>query len=147
MKSFSNSLPMSLLRTREAVMRLFRPSLRELGLTEQQWRVMRCIHSEEYVDAKTISNECFILGPSLSRILTDLEKNGIILRQKNENDLRRQIIYLSKTGTRLFDKHAKKSEAIYKSIEKRLGKKKLASLIATLQEVQRALEEGEPRDN
>jgi len=55
--------------------------------------------------------------------------------------LRRQIIHLSKKGERLFDKHAEKSEAVYKLIEKRLGKHKLASLIVTLQEVQQLLEE------
>ena len=35
MREFSRSLPMSLLRAREAVMRQFRPSLRNHGLTEQ----------------------------------------------------------------------------------------------------------------
>jgi len=35
MRDFSRSLPMSLLRAREAVMRQFRPKLREHGLTEQ----------------------------------------------------------------------------------------------------------------
>jgi hypothetical protein len=38
MREFSRSLPMSLLRAREAVMRQFRPSLRDHGLTEQQSR-------------------------------------------------------------------------------------------------------------
>jgi DNA-binding MarR family transcriptional regulator len=43
MREFSRSLPMSLLRAREAVMRQFRPSLREHGLTEQQWRILRAL--------------------------------------------------------------------------------------------------------
>jgi hypothetical protein len=36
MRELSRSLPMSLLRAREAVMRQFRPSLRNHALTEQQ---------------------------------------------------------------------------------------------------------------
>src|SRR5208283_3623306 len=43
MREFSRSLPMSLLRAREAVMRHFRPSLRRHGLTEQQWRILRAL--------------------------------------------------------------------------------------------------------
>ena len=43
MREFSRSLPMSLLRAREAVMRQFRPSLRNHGLTEQQWRILRAL--------------------------------------------------------------------------------------------------------
>ena len=45
MRDFSRSLPMSLLRAREAVMRHFRPSLRDHGLTEQQWRILRALAS------------------------------------------------------------------------------------------------------
>jgi len=43
MREFSRSLPMSLLRAREAVMRQFRPSLRRHDLTEQQWRILRAL--------------------------------------------------------------------------------------------------------
>ncbi len=43
MRAFSSSLPMALLRAREAVMRRFRPGLRDHGVTEQQWRVLRAL--------------------------------------------------------------------------------------------------------
>src|SRR5438105_334324 len=43
LRPFSQSLPMALLRAREAVMRHFRPSLQAAGLTEQQWRTMRAL--------------------------------------------------------------------------------------------------------
>jgi hypothetical protein len=43
LRDFSKSLPMALMRTREAVMKRFRPSLRDHALTEQQWRVLRAL--------------------------------------------------------------------------------------------------------
>ena len=46
MRTFSQSLPMALLRAREAVMRRFRPGLRCHGVTEQQWRVLRALAEE-----------------------------------------------------------------------------------------------------
>ena len=41
MRPFDQSLPMALLRAREAVMRGFRRVLREYGLNEQEWRIIR----------------------------------------------------------------------------------------------------------
>ncbi len=122
-------------------MRHFRPSLRQAGVTEQQWRIMRCIEGTKGLEAKTIARECFILSPSLSRILNSLETSGIITRRQNDNDMRSQKIQLTPKGRRLFDRHAKESAAIYEKIESRLGKKNLASLIATLKEVEQALSE------
>src|SRR5690606_29016261 len=45
MREFSKSLPMSLLRAREAVMLRFRSSLRMFNITEQQWRILRALTS------------------------------------------------------------------------------------------------------
>ena len=50
MREFSRSLPMSLLRAREAVMRQFRPSLRRHDLTEQQWRILRALASIDAIE-------------------------------------------------------------------------------------------------
>ena len=44
-RSFDKSLPMALLRTREAAMQHFRPLLAEHDLTEQQWRVLRALNA------------------------------------------------------------------------------------------------------
>jgi hypothetical protein len=50
MREFSRSLPMALLRAREAVMRQFRPSLRQHGLTEQQWRILRALAGVDAIE-------------------------------------------------------------------------------------------------
>ena len=73
MREFSRSLPMSLLRAREAVMRQFRPSLRNHGLTEQQWRILRALTAVDTIEVTELARVAFLLGPSLSRILRDLE--------------------------------------------------------------------------
>ena len=89
MRDFSRSLPMSLLRAREAVMRQFRPSLRRHGLTEQQWRILRALTSVKTIEVTELARVAFLLGPSLSRILRDLEARGLIERRTAEADLRR----------------------------------------------------------
>src|SRR6201982_2692041 len=81
MRDFARSLPMSLLRAREAVMRQFRPSLRNHGLTEQQWRILRALTSVDEIEVTELAHVAFLLGPSLSRILRDLEARPLIERK------------------------------------------------------------------
>jgi len=98
MREFSRSLPMSLLRAREAVMRQFRPSLRRHNLTEQQWRILRALTSVETIEVTELARVAFLLGPSLSRMLRDLDARGLIDRRSAEADLRRGVVSISAKG-------------------------------------------------
>src|SRR6266550_7191404 len=95
MREFSRSLPMSLLRAREAVMRQFRPSLRNHGLTEQQWRILRALTAVDTIEVTELARVAFLLGPSLSRILRDLEARQLIERRAAKADLRRAMVSIS----------------------------------------------------
>src|SRR6202051_4864901 len=81
MRDFSRSLPMSLLRAREAVMGHFRASLRDHGLTEQQWRILRALAAIDAIEVTELARVAFLLGPSLSRILRALEERHLIVRE------------------------------------------------------------------
>jgi homoprotocatechuate degradation regulator HpaR len=128
MREFSRSLPMSLLRAREAVMRQFRPSLRRHDLTEQQWRILRALAAIEAIEVTELARTAFLLGPSLSRILRDLDARGLIERKTAKTDLRRGVISISEKGLRLMEVVAPSSEAIYAAITRRYGAGKLAQL-------------------
>src|SRR3984893_4072228 len=128
MRDFARSLPMSLLRAREAVMRRFRPSLRDHGLTEQQWRILRALASIDAIEVTELARIAFLLGPSLSRILRDLEARRLIERKVVKADLRRGVVSISVRGLRLMETVAPSSEAIYAAITKRYGARKLAEL-------------------
>ena len=139
MREFSRSLPMSLLRAREAVMRQFRPSLRHHGLTEQQWRILRALTSVEAIEVTELARLAFLLGPSLSRILRDLEARGLIERRSAEADLRRAVVSISPRGLKVIEAVAPASEAIYAAITKRYGSRKLAELQAMLGALEESL--------
>ncbi len=128
MREFSRSLPMSLLRAREAVMRQFRPSLRQHGLTEQQWRILRALTSVETIEVTELARVAFLLGPSLSRILRDLEARDLIEREVAKADLRRAMVSISPKGLKLIEAVAPTSETIYAEITRRYGARKLAEL-------------------
>ncbi|MET4066289.1 homoprotocatechuate degradation regulator HpaR [Bradyrhizobium sp. S3.2.6] len=139
MRDFSRSLPMSLLRAREAVMRQFRPSLREHGLTEQQWRILRALASIEAAEVTELARTAFLLGPSLSRILRDLEARNLIERKTAKADQRRSMVSISRDGVKLMASVAPSSEAIYAEITQRFGARKLAELQEMLGELERSL--------
>ncbi|WP_291858393.1 homoprotocatechuate degradation operon regulator HpaR [Bradyrhizobium sp.] len=128
MRDFSRSLPMSLLRAREAVMRQFRPSLRLHGLTEQQWRILRALAAAETIEVTELARVAFLLGPSLSRILRDLEARHLIERRVVRADQRRTEVSISAKGLELIKAVAPSSEAIYAAITRRYGARKLAEL-------------------
>jgi homoprotocatechuate degradation regulator HpaR len=139
MRDFSRSLPMSLLRAREAVMRQFRPSLRHHGLTEQQWRILRALAAVETIEVTELARTAFLLGPSLSRILRDLEARQLIERRVAEADQRRAVVSISADGLKLIEAVAPSSEAIYAAITRRYGARKLAELQDMLHALEHSL--------
>ena len=139
MCEFSRSLPMSLLRAREAVMRQFRPSLRSHGLTEQQWRILRALTAVDTIEVTELARVAFLLGPSLSRILRDLEARDLIERRTAEADLRRGVVSISSKGLKLIEAVAPNSEAIYAEITQRYGARKLGELQDMLGELEHSL--------
>src|SRR5437588_12123286 len=128
MREFSRSLPMWLLRAREAVMRQFRRSLRNHGLTEQQWRILRALTAVDTIEVTELARVAFLLGPSLSRILRDLEARDLIERRTAKADLRRGEVSISSNGLKLSEAAAPRSEAVYAEITHRYAPRKLPGL-------------------
>jgi homoprotocatechuate degradation regulator HpaR len=146
MRDFSRSLPMSLLRAREAVMKQFRPSLRHHGLTEQQWRILRALAAVDAIEVTELARVAFLLGPSLSRILRDLEARQLIDRRTAKADLRRGLVSISPKGLKLIELVAPTSEAIYAAITQRYGTQRLAELQDMLAALENAVATLEVRD-
>ncbi|MEO6339348.1 MAG: homoprotocatechuate degradation operon regulator HpaR [Caulobacteraceae bacterium] len=140
LRDFSQSLPMALLRAREAVMARFRPNLRLHNVTEQQWRVLRALAAAaDEVETTRLADMVMLLPPSLSRILKDLIARDLIARRTPETDLRRSLVSLSPTGEALIAKASPSSEAIYAEIESLYGTEALADLRALLTRLETVL--------
>lgn len=136
LREFSRSLPMALLRAREAVMRHFRQSLREYDVTEQQWRVLRALSSVDEIEVTDLARSTYLLGPSLSRILKDLEQRRFVRRRTPSADLRRSVIAIAPAGIALMERVAPHSEAIYADITARYSAEKLALLQDLLRDLE-----------
>ncbi|MEM7288148.1 MAG: homoprotocatechuate degradation operon regulator HpaR [Actinomycetota bacterium] len=136
MRPFDASLPMALLQARESAMRLFRPLLAEHDLTEQQWRVLRALTATDMpVDAGELAARTFLLAPSLSRILANLEDRDLIVRAVDPDDQRRSLIALSAAGAAQVRAIAPESEQRYTAIETAFGADRLARLLDELHDL------------
>ncbi|QCI69329.1 homoprotocatechuate degradation operon regulator HpaR [Phreatobacter stygius] len=138
---------MSLLRSREAVMRHFRVTLRGHDITEQQWRVLRALSSVGEVEINDLVRSTFLLAPSLSRILRDLEARQLIIRRTPASDLRRSLISIAPAGLALIEIVGPHSEAIYAEITRRYGAEKLALLQDMLRDLEREMTAFAPLDS
>lgn len=129
------NLPRLLLQAREAVMAHTRPGLREQGLSDQQWRVLRVLGEHGTVETGRVAREAYILGPSLTGVLTRMERDGLIRRERDPGDQRRTVIAATAKGLKLVEKLSRTIEAHYAWMEQSLGKEKLSQLYELLDEV------------
>jgi homoprotocatechuate degradation regulator HpaR len=146
LRHFSRSLPMLLLRAREAVMRHFRASLRRHGITEQQWRILRALSNGSRIEVTELARATYLLGPSLSRILKDLEAENLIERRPDPVDLRRTHVTISRAGLELIERISPESEMIYATIAKAVGPERMAELQRLLEELETAMQRLGPID-
>jgi homoprotocatechuate degradation regulator HpaR len=141
MRTFARSLPMQLLRAREAVMQRFRPMLHKHGVTEQQWRVVRALVDRDAIEIGALANACCILPASLTRIVDTLEAKKLAARRIHPADQRRVIVEISAAGRRLFQSVAPHSEAHYREIAALVGAERIETFYALLDEIIARLEE------
>jgi len=129
-----DSLTIALLQARETAMRYFRPVLNHHNLTEQQWRIIRILAEHGSLDFLELATKACILRPSLTGILTRLERDGLVLRLKPLNDQRKLFASLTPEGIALYQQAVKKIEAGYQQIEEQFGAEKMKQLKSLLQE-------------
>ncbi len=130
-----HSLPIALLRAREAVMSHFRPMLADHGVTEQQWRVIRVLAESDTLDASEVAEQAFILAPSLTRMIRSLEERCFISKHKDTGDGRRVLLKIAPAGMEIIRAVMPDSRKIYSALEERYGRERLDSLIEMLDEL------------
>lgn len=129
------SLPIALLRAREAVMARFRPVLQSQDVTEQQWRVIRVLAEQSPLDATELADRACILAPSLTRIIRSLEERGLILRERDQGDGRRILLSLSEKGLEIIYNVSPASRAVYADLEERYGRDRIEALLEMLSDL------------
>jgi homoprotocatechuate degradation regulator HpaR len=123
-------------------MRYFRPHLRKLNLTEQQWRVLRVLNENGPMDAGRLAIDTVLLPPSISRIVRDLVRKGLLMRRGLRDDKRRVTLSITPAGVMVLRRGARDSARAYAIIARRFGPAELAILLAMLGRLEDCLEPG-----
>ncbi|MBW7981584.1 homoprotocatechuate degradation operon regulator HpaR [Enterobacillus tribolii] len=129
------SLTIALLQARETAMGFFRPILKSHNLTEQQWRIIRVLADSRSVDFHELACKTCILRPSLTGILSRMERDGLIFRLKPVNDQRKLYVSLTQQGQTLYERARVQVEEGYSAIEAAFSQEKMAQLTALLDEL------------
>jgi homoprotocatechuate degradation regulator HpaR len=131
-RSTGRSLPILLLRAREAVMARYRPILAAHGVTEQQWRVIRVLGEAGPLDAAELSERCCILTQSLTRILRTMQTRGLVTRGRDADDGRRRPVRLTPRARAMLRAITPQTLEIYRVLEERYGARRLDRLLDML---------------
>ena len=131
-RTTQRSLPMSLLRAREAVMSHVRPMLDRHGVNEQQWRVIRVLGEAGPLDASEVAERANILAPSLTRMIKALTERGLIEKARDAGDGRRVMLAIAPAGRDLLRRVTPDSARIYDELEGRFGRDRVNDLMDLL---------------
>jgi len=145
----SRLLPVLLHRTREALAVHFRKVFVLHDLTDPQWRVLRILSQFEGIDVKTLARKSYLMRESLSRILKDLARRGLIVRRVSNTDARRFLHSLTAKGRNLLEEVAPAFNPVYKEIEARFSIQRIEELNRRLAELLEAVQipdEGDAED-
>ena len=141
LNDFSHTLPIRLLRARQAAVNQFQPIFRQYNVTEQQWRVLRMVPSAGSMTAGELSKSIFVSMPSLSRIMQSLEKRHLIRRRSDRGDLRKTMISPTPAGQAMVAEAAIWSDTRYREIAEWFGRDRLQELQLLLDDLVQTLDQ------
>lgn len=98
-----------------AINRMIYRNFRKYGLqiTPEQWTVLAFLWQEDGVTQQMLCNSTFKDKPSMTRLIDNLVKQGLVCRKASAEDRRANYIYLTEMG-HLLEKPA--TEAVYETM-------------------------------
>ena len=116
--------------------------LHAFGLTEATWRPLVYVRRlGDGVRQKELATALSIEGPSLVRLLDNLERRGLIERREDENDRRARGIHLTRAGRDLAVRAAKVGGEIQGRLLANVPAAELEACQRVLASIERELEE------
>jgi DNA-binding MarR family transcriptional regulator len=104
--NFSEMVCFSLYSSSNAMIRKYRPQLKQFDLTYPQFLVMMSLWNKDSVYIKELSEQTYLDAGTLTQVLKRLESKGFIERKKSLLDERAKVIILTESGMLLQDSTA-----------------------------------------
>lgn len=73
------------------------------SMTAEQWSIMYHLWKEEGLTQQELAHFTYRDKPSITRLINNLEKMGLVIRVNDKQDRRSNLIYLTKEGRKMKD--------------------------------------------
>lgn len=111
-----------------------------IQVTKEQWIVLKILHEDH--DGVFQNELAFITDrnkASLTRLINVMEKNNLVVRIPSEEDSRKNLIYITKTGKQLFLKMRPLMLESMKTFQNGISKDDISNFILVMSKIQNNL--------
>lgn len=93
-------------RTPQAFNRVLNKNFRQNGveLTKEQWSILAVLWENDGCSQQYLADKSFRDRPSVTRLIDNMEKDGLVKRKPDVNDRRSNLIFLTKKGKQIQEK-------------------------------------------
>lgn len=114
---------------------LLKEVLRRHGLTPPSWKVLGLVHNASDVRSTDIAKALDVKLPLVSRILTQLEDEGLVKQKRHMKDRRVKLIGVTRKGTQKLEKIETDVREHYAGLLTGLSRKDIDSYVRVLETV------------
>jgi len=104
-------------------------------LSAMRMAVLQSIAETSPVTVKQLAEQHQVRMPTMSKLLDELQQQGLILRAHAKDDARRRLIILTQKGRQQLQASRQKEVEFWQTIEQQLGAKKWQSLQQNLSQL------------
>jgi MarR family transcriptional regulator, transcriptional regulator for hemolysin len=118
------------------IIRFLTLHLREFDVTPEQWTVLKRLAAQDGINQKELAKKSEKDQPTLTRILDILERKKLIYKQKNADDRRSFLIFITEKGRKAKDELSPFIERLYEdTILKGISEKELEVYKSVLSQI------------
>lgn len=118
---------------RQHLQRKFREN--NIDLTYEMHQIMACLWRSDGIRQQDLADKTLKDKTSLTYLIDNLSKRGLVMRMEDKNDRRSKLIYLTKKGKELGKIAEPWLEDLYKVASKKLVANELKESIKTVQKM------------
>jgi DNA-binding MarR family transcriptional regulator len=132
--------PYRLYRASEKLQLRLQTRLRALRLNPSQWRVISVLKSFGALSIGEIVEATLMEQPTISRVVSRLEKLGLATRRPSARDSRMALISLTPAGAEIFRQIVPAALRHQDQALTGMGRREIARLVAALERIERNIE-------
>ncbi|WP_343585107.1 MarR family transcriptional regulator [Herbaspirillum sp.] len=117
------------------IMPLFEKRMAKFELRPVDFTVLSLLKANPNINQKRLSNAINVSPPNLATLLDRLEQRGLVMRQRNPQDRRSQVLALTAAGMRMCVKAEKTASELELKATEMLSESERAQLIGLLQKM------------